>query len=1341
MSLSIIVTPADFHLFLSLRLTLSELIECFDIYVFSWAMLGDLFLLSLHHLLSLSFLVFPSNRYSHMSFEHCQISSSFHIILSLIQLSDLLILFTLRPNVFFFFLVFCFKSQQEQDQIFERDSMPGPEEDEQDENDSKMRLLIELELLVSRCRDLLGNVTATGGKVLLTALLGLTGITFPSLSSLLYLICFQVLCTWWAWSGRVPPLVFRCVLVMSMVYSSFHFLVFYCYQLPSLQEVWPPDSISASLFGLVPVVIVDCVSPWTLQLNAELRWFHFCSPLLLLLLHHTVASLWRNRLIDDDDDAQMTESAVGRSSEDITATSILSDKFSDDITAERRRELWSEARDRPNCMEVSRWLTIVSHVRRTMSSHKVIMTFVFDAADTLDTCLFEADKWVEDEVQDEKDGVSAASMAFSFLLKQSYICALMAMMAWSVTYVSWLTCVLLLWSCVLWMMRDRRRYTLMSSPWLVVYGNLIVILQYIYSFHSIQEVPGLFPKKDVPCRELASKLLCLLTFWLLLRQALTEKKDRRTDALLSTITVHTEGETSDKHLTQSTFTCAENQNARKNTEASYEEMLLIDGRVGIQMETLVAVVTRMFVKYWIYVCGTMFFFVSFEGKIVLYKVIYMVMFLCCVALYQLNYERWRALLRGFWVAVVVYSMMVLILVYTFQFPSSPLTWSYYTGLSTHRLEDIGLEKFSVPVLFTRIFIPASFLLVCIIHLHYFHEPFLRLTDLKTVVDTLVHSDGSLVDLSLSGPSPVLLETEKREEAKVKTEDEWKVEEEEEEEEQEEEEDPSMFVLVSWRLVVDRLSVLFLRFLLSLQCLQRLLWWLLELHIFKIVSCYIVWVSVKEVCLFNLLFVILVSLALPCRTWRPLMSGVCTVWTCVVTVCKMLYQLNVVQPTKYSSNCTMPENSTIDLSPSLLYAGPIDPAQWVGLWKTNGKLLDYLRHNIMLLALLAFEVTIYRHQELYRLRHKIVLPPTRSLFQDVTRQHLDDNMLSCVKYFLNYFFYKFGLETCFLLAINVIGQRMDLFAVAHAFGLITVLSRRSRKRISALWPRYCYFLSALLCFQYVLCIGFPPAACKDYPWRPPFSNLDSNVVKWLFLPDHMSPPNPLFLLYDFLLLLGASLQLQVFEDELKSPVQVLAGDNSELDKEDGQISDVIAQLRLNKIPDFMLCRSYLDMIKVIIFSYMFWFVLTIIFITGTTRISIFCMGYLVACFYFLLVGGDLLLKPVKSILLYWDCLIGYNVFVITMKNILSILACGFIKSLVLNHCWLIQLFSLACTIKGYTNKQCDLPNDEAGIIWDGVCFCFLLLQRRVFRSHYFLYVVLDLRNTQLLWAWLIFSFAK
>lgn len=50
----------------------------------------------------------------------------------------------------------------------------------------------------------------------------------------------------------------------------------------------------------------------------------------------------------------------------------------------------------------------------------------------------------------------------------------------------------------------------------------------------------------------------------------------------------------------------------------------------------------------------------------------------------------------------------------------------------------------------------------------------------------------------------------------------------------------------WHLVVERLTVLFLKFLDYVQKLQLFIWWLLELHIIKIVSSYIIWVSVKEV---------------------------------------------------------------------------------------------------------------------------------------------------------------------------------------------------------------------------------------------------------------------------------------------------------------------------------------------------------------------------------------------------------------------------------------------------------------------------------------------------------------
>ena len=46
--------------------------------------------------------------------------------------------------------------------------------------------------------------------------------------------------------------------------------------------------------------------------------------------------------------------------------------------------------------------------------------------------------------------------------------------------------------------------------------------------------------------------------------------------------------------------------------------------------------------------------------------------------------------------------------------------------------------------------------------------------------------------------------------------------------------------------MDRLTVLFLKFLEYFHTLQLFIWWLLEIHIIKIVSSYIILVTVKEV---------------------------------------------------------------------------------------------------------------------------------------------------------------------------------------------------------------------------------------------------------------------------------------------------------------------------------------------------------------------------------------------------------------------------------------------------------------------------------------------------------------
>lgn len=42
------------------------------------------------------------------------------------------------------------------------------------------------------------------------------------------------------------------------------------------------------------------------------------------------------------------------------------------------------------------------------------------------------------------------------------------------------------------------------------------------------------------------------------------------------------------------------------------------------------------VKYWIFLCCSMFFVVSFSGKVQVYKILYIGLFLFCVVLYQVR---------------------------------------------------------------------------------------------------------------------------------------------------------------------------------------------------------------------------------------------------------------------------------------------------------------------------------------------------------------------------------------------------------------------------------------------------------------------------------------------------------------------------------------------------------------------------------------------------------------------------------------------------------------------------------------------------------------------------------
>ncbi|CAB1336250.1 unnamed protein product, partial [Coregonus sp. 'balchen'] len=1093
-------------------------------------------------------------------------------------------------------------------------------------------------------RLLLSAIMNTAGKVVVTILLGLAGITLPSLTSVVYFGTFLGLVWWWVLLRSLSMLFFSTLCVMMAIFSTGHLLSLYLYQLPLAQQIVPPQDIYARLFGITAVIQTNETEPYSLGLQPDVSWPVFTNPIVLLLLYYTLVAL-----LHKWDTLEKSESPVETHEDPPSFSKILF------ISGDRLELLTSTDDEAYMPEEVHEpMVLLMSSSWHDLRGQEVGSLLVGPAAgysncypppqyEGIDLSLSQESEEVKEMSEEEKErseeekersevsiqdtetiptppGPSGLVVFGLFIMKHSYVSALIIMMVnhfISMMVLYWLTFALLVWSCLIWMMRDRRRYAMMSAPFLAVYGTVLLLLAFLSGLRLRQDelYPGLphavlvdfdMVTYPVPCVHLGAKMFYAFSFLLLFRQQLKEKQEEQD---------------------------------LKESEESLDEVKVLpsdEGDTSSIMEMLGSAVKGTLVKYWILFCCSTFFVVSFSGKVMVYKILYIVLFLFCVVLYQICYDMWRRVLKYFWAVVVGYSMVVLIAIYMYQFKTVSGLFRQIMGMSEEGEEEL---RNSINVIADII---------------------------KENIEKLQKRMAKEHSKQMSGESGRVGSQHTLDSDGLSASSEKKPEEEQEGT------GPPEERLTQWGLIVDRAGLLLLQALAVFQRAQEIGWRLLELHSLKIVSTGIIWVSLQEVSLMNFLFLVLWAFALPFPRLRPIASSVSSVWTCVMVVCKMLYQLKVIKPLEYSSNCTtslvsangtgleLEGNMAELLRRSALYVKPVDPAIWCGeLRKCEDRILPCLRNHLMVLGLLMFEVTVHRHQLYYRLRNDLKVPTFSIIFQGITRQHLDHGILPCIKYFINYFFYKFGLEVCFVVAVNVIGQRMDFYALLHSCALIAVLSRRRRKAMGEVWPKYCCFTAGLMVLQYLLCIGIPPALCVDYPWRTSSQALTSNLIKWLYLPDFAMRPAPSFIFYDHLLLLCSSLQWNMFEEENRAAVRLMAGENVE-------ISRSLDPRSFN--------QSYLDMVKVFVFSYFFWLVLCLIFITGTTRINIFCLGYLLACFYFMLFGGSLLMQPVRYILRLWDWLIGYTCFVIGMKNLLS---------------------------------------------------------RRVFLSYYFLYVVSDLRASKIL----------
>lgn len=182
--------------------------------------------------------------------------------------------------------------------------------------------------------------------------------------------------------------------------------------------------------------------------------------------------------------------------------------------------------------------------------------------------------------------------------------------------------------------------------------------------------------------------------------------------------------------------------------------------------------------------------------------------------------------------------------------------------------------------------------------------------------------------------------------------------------------------------------------------------------------------------------------------------------------------------------------------------------------------------------------------------------------------------------------------------------------------------------------------------------------------------------------------------------------------------------------------------VNPTHDFLSqVRNSLDMIKNIVLPGFYWLTLAVIFVAGAHISNVLALGYFIGAFIFLWEGSDFYLRPIRSIRKRWFALIAFNVTNIVMRVTLQMIGCLFTDFLNKYCCWLIHVFGVSCATSTFlmsadaefeeATNSCPAVSVEVSVVWDAMCFAFLIIQYRIFCSYFFLHIINDTKASYLL----------
>jgi piezo-type mechanosensitive ion channel component 1/2 len=389
---------------------------------------------------------------------------------------------------------------------------------------------------------------------------------------------------------------------------------------------------------------------------------------------------------------------------------------------------------------------------------------------------------------------------------------------------------------------------------------------------------------------------------------------------------------------------------------------------------------------------------------------------------------------------------------------------------------------------------------------------------------------------------------------------------------------------------------------------------LEIHFYKIMLISVFFLAVRDVELLHFSFVILGVAGLRAKTESQYMvTRIGSLISAILLITTMIYQVKYIEHENYEANCTG-SDSTKEVT---------NDAAWIGFKKQTDKmtLVALIRPYLLYIVLVSVHSFIILYQTIRRIKQNKPPRTPTIVFRNVRRADADKDIPHLLKYLTNYGFYKFGVEMCLVGYLIVIGRRMDIVACFYAIWLC-FLYKLERDAARKIWNYATYFLIVSIPIQYLSLIGLPPGLCITYPWL----NIEvlKDFVPFAFIPDSSFAfkMRSRLLFLDFILFLLMCRQIIVFRIEARYENSVSnypGGSNKSVLKDIDQLGMVPFE---NPTHDFIdKIRNYLDILKRFLFVIFFWATLAIVFLTGTSRVNLLSLGYIIGSFIFLWQGTD------------------------------------------------------------------------------------------------------------------------